>query len=143
MKKFFILLLILIFPNFVYSFEIPKDLNIHQPHFAMSVDEALNQDRPFLLVFASSYLPGTLVPFVPVGEMIYKNFENDYNFSIVNVEFPEQNREALEFFKPDNIPAVYIVDAKNNKYLYIEKRYYDSYNMKKILTKYKEGIDLE
>lgn len=141
MKKLLIILSLLFLPNMCQSVEIPKDFSIDIPYFSMSFDEAMNRDIPFLLVFATSKNPASIIRFLPLGEMIYKNFDKDFNFSIINTKFEEENGRIIEFFAPKTLPAVYIVDSKNSKYLYVDEKYYNTSDMKDILNKYRTGLE--
>ncbi len=75
--------------------------------------------------------------------MVYLNFEKDFNFSLINVEFPKENGDLLEFFQPETLPSVYIVDPMTSKFLYVDSQYYNSVDMKAILTEYKKGFSEE
>ena len=140
MKKFFVVILLLFVTNPCFAYKIPKNFNIHQPYISMSFDTAMSREKPFLLVFASSKKPATFIRFIPIGKMVYLNFEKDFNFSLINVEFPKENGELLEFFQPETLPSVYIVDPIVGKFLYIDQQYYNSIDMKSILSEYKKGF---
>lgn len=144
MKKLFLILFLSLFistPSFAY--QIPKNFNIHKPYISMSFEDAMKKQLPFLLVFASSKKPATFIRFLPIGKMVYLNFAKDFNFSLINVEFPNENGELIEFFQPQTLPAVYIVDPMSLKFLYIDSQYYTSSSLKSILTEYKKGFGEE
>ena len=140
MKKFLITLILLLMANSCFAYQIPRNFNIHKPYISMSFDMAMSREKPFLLVFASSKKPATFIRFIPIGKMVYLNFEKDFNFSLINVEFPNENGELLDFFQPETLPAVYIVDPMTSKFLYVDSQYYNSVDLKAILTEYKKGF---
>ena len=140
MRRLILILILLFISNSCFSYQIPKNFNIHKPYISMSFDTAMSREKPFLLVFASSKKPATFVRFIPIGKMVYLNFGKDFNFSLINVEFPNENGELLEFFQPETLPAVYIVDPMSSKFLYIDSQYYTSSSLKSILAEYKKGF---
>lgn len=130
--------------NCGFAYQIPKDFNmeefLNKPYYVKSFDTALNEDKPFLLVLANSKYINTIFKFIPLGEMVDKDFGSDFNFCIINTKIPE-NDYLVEYFKPNDIkqPALYIVDTQRNKFSYIDKKYYNKNALKKILTKYLNG----
>ena len=144
MKKIILTIILFLFANVVFAYEIPKDFDMDEfldrPYYVTSFESALNQQKPFLLVFANSKYVNSLFKFIPIAEMVDKEFGQNFNFCIINTKKPE-NEELVSYFKPSGLrsPSLYIVDTKKNKFLYVEKKYYNSIALKKILRKYLNG----
>ena len=140
MKKFLILLLILIGFNKSFAYELPKDYieYINKPYVGMAYNDALDNELPFLLIFARPSNAILLTKLLPIAQMVYDDFKGQYNFCIINVKIKE-NYEIYKFFDPPKLPAVYIIDTQNKTYTYIEKKYYNKNDIRNILTKFKNG----
>lgn len=140
MKKILTLLIILLTSNLCFA--LPEGVNIkeylNRPYLVKSFDDALNGNKPFLLVLASSKDMGNIIKFIPVGEMVDKEFGKDFDFCIINTEM-EENSMLIEFFKPKSIPALYIVDTNKDKFLYVNEKYYSKNSLRHILKKYLNG----
>lgn len=144
MKKIIITLFILFIANSCHALQIPKDFDLeaflNRPYYGKSFEQAMSGQKPFLLVMGNTKYAHTMVRFIPIGEMVDKEFGNDFNFCIINTKMPENN-EFVEYFQPPNLkqPALYIVDTKQSEYLYIEKKYYTKNGIRKTLKQYLEG----
>ena len=141
MKKILITLFILLISNSCFALQIPKDFDLeaflNKPYYGKSFEQAMSKQKPFLLIMGNTKYAHTMVRFIPVGEMVDKEFGHDFNFCIINTKMPENN-ELVEYFQPPNpkLPALYIVDTKQSKYVYIDKKYYTKRGIRKVLKKY-------
>ena len=144
MKKIIITLFILLIANPSFALKIPKDFDmeefLNRPYYGKSFDTVMNREKPFLLVMGNTKYAHTMIRFVPIGEMVDKEFGSDFNFCLINTKIAE-NAELVEYFKPPNpkLPALYIVDPVQDKFLYVPKKYYSKYALKKFLEKYLNG----
>lgn len=111
---------------------------IDKPYVGMSYENALNSDLPFLLIIAKPDNAFMLTKFFPIAEMVYNDFKDEYNFCIINAKVKE-NDDLVYFFSPEKMPATYIIDTQNETYTYIDRKYYNKRDIKKILTKFKNG----
>lgn len=140
MKKIFLILTLLLIPNFANCIEIPNNIDeyLNKSYIGMPYEQALEQKIPFLLIFAN---PNNLVSFAklaPIGEMVYNEFKGQYNFCIINAK-KRENKELVKFFNPQKLPALYIIDTQAQTYTLIEKKYYKKREMREILTRFKNG----
>ncbi len=138
MKKIFFTILIFFFmfnlqANATTLWEYTK-----KPYVGMAYSEALNQELPFLLIFAEPKNIVVLSKLMPLVEMVYNDFKGQYNFCIINTSI-EENDELVKFFAPKNLPTLYLIDTNNRTYTLIEKRYYNKHALKNILTRFKNG----
>lgn len=144
MKKIILIMILFFTVNSCFAYQIPKGVKLqellNQPYYVKSFDTALNENKPFLLVLVNSKYAKSLVRFIPIGEMVNKEFGSEFNFCIINTKMSE-NDYLVEYFNPKDLkqPSLYIVDTQRNKYYYINKKCYNSYALKKILKKYLAG----
>ena len=140
MKKILILIITFLMASSSYAIELPDNISEYttRPYLGMSFDDAVKSELPFLLVIASSANLPSVVRFAPVGEMVYKEFKDSYNFCIINAKI-EENENLIQFFKPKSLPAVYLIDGKKGKYCLVHKKYYNKTHMRKFLNLYLEG----
>ena len=140
MKKLLLTLLILLISNIAKGIEIPSNIGeyINKPYVGMEYNYALTQDLPLLLIFASPNNITSLARLFPIAEMVYKEFKGQYNFCIINTKI-EENENLIEFFSPEKLPALYIIDTNEKTYTYIPKKYYKKHEMKELLTDFKNG----
>lgn len=144
MKKILITLFILLISNSCFALQIPKDFDLEEflnrPYYGKSFETVVNRQKPFLLVMGNTKYAHTMVRFVPIGEMVDKEFGQDFNFCLINTKV-EENQELVDYFKPPHPkqPALYIVDPVQGRFLYVEKKYYTKTAIKKILRKYLNG----
>ncbi len=142
MKKLLLIILIFLLSyNISHSSEIKNKINIldyiDTPFVGMPYNEALNSEAPFILILAKPDNAFMLTKFFPIAKTVYKDFKGEYNFCILNAKIKE-NEELVSFFAPDKYPAAYIIDTQNRTYTYIDRKYYNKKDIKKILTKFKD-----
>ena len=142
MKKFILLLTAILTFGKVQAFDIPKNINIddylNKPYIGMQYEKAMQEDIPFLLVMGNSGNIFLLTKLAPIGEMVYKEFKDKYNFCIINTK-SEENSELIKFFNPKRLPALYIINPKEASFTFIKNKYHNKRQLRKILTKYAEG----
>ena len=144
MKKIILTLFILLMANSCFALTLPKDFDLdeflNRPYYGKSFEDAVNRQKPFLLVMGNTKYAHSMVRFVPIGEMVDKEFGQDFNFCIINTKMPE-NDELVQYFNPPNPkqPALYIVDTQKNMFVYVQKKYYNKYSLRKVLKKYLNG----
>lgn len=140
MKKIFITLILLSIPLLAQGAEIPKDIDeyLDKPVIGTPYNEALRQDIPFLLIFANPKDIASAVRFFALGEMVYTEFKNQYNFCIINSN-SQNNKELMTMFEYNTLPALFIIDPKGGTYTYIEKKYYKKRELREILERFKKG----
>ena len=142
MKKIFITLSILLIGLTGFAMELPKDFNIYdyidKPYVGMSYGEALKSELPCLLIFAKPSNIVVLAKLFPIIEMVYDEFQGQYNYCIINAKVND-NEELIKFYSPKKYPALYIIDTQNRTYTLIEKKYYNKRDIKEILTRFKNG----
>ena len=144
MKKIITTVFILLLANSCFALQIPKDFDmeefLNRPYYGKSFEQVMNKKKPFLLVMGNTKYAHTMTRFIPIGEMVDKEFGSDFNFCIINTKMPE-NIELVEYFNPPNPkqPALYIVDTQKSEYLYIEKKYYTKNGIRKTLRKFLDG----
>lgn len=138
MKKIFFTLMLLISP--CYCTQMPQNIDeyLNKPYIGMSYNEALNQKVPFLLIFANPNNLISVAKLAPIGEMVYNDFKGEYNFCIINTKIKE-NENLMDFFNPQKLPALYIIDTQEKTYTLIEKKYYTKKSINRILTEFKNG----
>lgn len=134
MRKVFILLLILFSANCAFS-EDKININeyLNKSYIGMTYNEAINQDIPFLLVFANPNDLISIVKLAGVGQMVYKDFKGQYNFCILNTK-EKENKNLLNFFNPEYLPALYIINTQTRHYIFVNKKFYNKKSIKEILT---------
>ena len=142
MKKIlFLTLALLISYNSCYSSENSNKIKIkdylNTPYIGIPYNEALERELPFLLILARPDNAFMLTKFFPIAETVYNDFKGEYNFCIINAKIKE-NEEIVNFFNPEKYPATYIIDTQERTYTYIDKKYYNKKDIKKILTKFKD-----
>ena len=144
MKKIITTVFILLLANSCFALQIPKDFDmeefLNRPYYGKSFEQVMSKKKPFLLVMGNTKYAHTMTRFIPIGEMVDKEFGSDFNFCIINTKMPE-NIELVEYFNPPNPkqPALYIVDTQKSEYLYIEKKYYTKNGIRKTLRKFLDG----
>ena len=144
MKRFFILLFILITQTICQAAKMPDNINVYlnKPYIGMSYEQALDKEIPFLLIFANPKDIYTAIRLAPIGEMVYEDFNGKYNFCIINIK-KKENKNLIKFYSPQRYPALYIIDTQNKTYTNIEKRYFRKNALRKILTKFLDGTLFE
>lgn len=137
MKRFLIITSFLFLPYFANCAEMPVNINeyINKPYIGMEYYQALEQDLPFLLIFANPNNIIALSKLLPIGQMVYDEFKGKYNFCIINTKI-KKNDDIISFFNPKKLPALYIIDTKARTYTFIDKKYYKKRELKEILTKF-------
>ena len=82
MKRFLIITSFLFLPYFANCAEMPVNINeyINKPYIGMEYYQALEQDLPFLLIFANPNNIIALSKLLPIGQMVYDEFKGKYNF---------------------------------------------------------------
>lgn len=142
MKKIFITALVLLIGCIGFALELPKDFNIYdyvdKPYYGTPYEEALKKELPFLLIFAKPSNIVVLAKLFPIIEMVYDEFQGQYNYCIINAKIND-NEDLVKFYAPKKYPALYIIDTQNRTYTLIEKKYYNKRDIKEILTRFKNG----
>lgn len=140
MKKILLILALLVLQHSAQAFDIPPEAQTYldKPQIGMPYWQALNQDLPFLLLFANSNDLFSLAKLAPVGQMVYNDFKGMYNFCILNTR-DKENETFAQFFDAEKFPALYIINTKTKTYSYIDKKYYNKKDLHKILSDYKNG----
>lgn len=131
MKK--VLLCFLILQFFIMAGANEIDKYSTKPYVGTEINDAMRDSIPFVLVIADPDDKISIMKYIPIGKMVYTKFYKKYNFCILNYNSNE-NEEYLNFFKPTNLPAVYVVTPKEMVYAKIQKKYHNSRDMKRILT---------
>lgn len=132
MKKFLLIVLLLFFPfNFTVS---AKSLSEYtqMPYVGTEINKAVNGNLPFVLIIADPNNHGAIIRYFSIGKMIYREFKNKYDFCILNAD-SEENKEYIEFFKPETLPEVYIVIPQQNSFGKVDKKYHNTNDMHRIL----------
>lgn len=140
MKNIFLIVSLLIFLNtrcFAEEIKSPLDY-LDRDYVGVPFEQALNSNKPTMLIFASSKDIGSLFQILPIGKFIYKEYKNDFNFTILNTD-KIVNTVWIRTFAPAEFPALYIVDADARSYIFIDKRNYKKKALKKIIEEYKKG----
>lgn len=135
MKKLLLTFVLLMLPNFATSVEIPKNIDeyLNKSYLGMSYSSALQQETPFLLIFANPNDLLSLAKLSGIGEMVYNEFRNKYNFCVINTK-AQENELLYNAFAPKKLPALYIIDTQSKTYVFIDKKYYKKRELRQILT---------
>lgn len=102
------------------------------PYIGKEINSAVNGEKPFVLVIANPDDKGSIYKYFPIGKMVYTEFKDKYDFCILNANV-EENREYTDFFKPEILPEVYIVNPQKNIFGRINKKYHNTSDMRRIL----------
>lgn len=132
MKKLLLITLIILCNLFLVSDAKSLKEYTQMPYVGTEITKAVNGDLPFVLIIADPNNHGAIIRYFSIGKMIYREFENKYDFCILNAN-SEENREYIEFFKPDTLPEVYIVVPEKNAFGKVDKKYHNSNDMRRIL----------
>ena len=137
MKRFLFIFSLIFLPHFANCTEIPININeyINKPYVGMEYYQALNQNLPFLLIFANPKNIVAIGKLAPIAQMVYDEFKGQYNFCIINTKIKE-NDDIINFFNPQKLPALYIIDTKAKTYTFIDKKYYKKRELKEILNNF-------
>lgn len=138
MKKLILtLFLIFCFNIDVKAIDIPTDIQEYtkKPFLGMEYSYALRQNIPFLLIFADPNDVFSLLRLSKIGEMVYQEYKGEYNFCVVNANIKE-NEPLIEYYNPQKLPAVYIINTEKMTYRLVEKKYYSKNEMRKLLDSY-------
>lgn len=108
-----------------------------KPYVGMAYSEALNQELPFLLIFAEPKNIVVLSKLMPLVNMVYNDYKGLYNFCIINTS-AEENNELVNYFAPKKLPALYLIDTQNMTYTLIESKYYNKNALNRILKEFKK-----
>ena len=133
MKKIFIITLITLLNLFAISNAKSLSEYSKMPYVGTEITKATNGEIPFVLIIADPNNHGAIIRYFSIGKMIYREFENKYDFCILNAN-SEENKEYLEFFKPEVLPEVYIVDPQKSTYAKVSKNYHNTTDMRRILN---------
>lgn len=138
MKKIIILLTISIFfaqfPK-TYAF---SSKHLDKEYMGIPFEQAINNNKPTILVFVSPKDINTIAKIYPLGKFIYNEYKEDFNFTILNSD-KQINNIWLRKFLPEKLPSMYIIDAEENYYIHIDEKYYKKRLIKRILDNYKKG----
>ena len=132
MKKLLLITLIILCNLFLVSDAKSLKEYTQMPYVGTEITKAVNGNIPFVLIIADPNNHGAIIRYFSIGKMIYREFENKYDFCILNAN-SEENREYIEFFKPDTLPEVYIVVPEKNAFGKVDKKYHNSNDMRRIL----------
>ena len=132
MKKLFLIILIILCNLFLVSDAKSLKEYTQMPYVGTEITKAVNGNIPFVLIIADPNNHGAIIRYFSIGKMIYREFENKYDFCILNAD-SEENREYIEFFKPETLPEVYIVVPEKNAFGKVDKKYHNSNDMRRIL----------
>ncbi len=149
MKKFILIFILILIPQTIKAFELPNilpdnisknDLNsyLNKQSLGMPYWKALEQNIPFLLIFANSDNLFSLIKLAPIAQMVYDEYQNKYNFCILNTKYQE-NKDFAKLFDIYEIPALIIIDTKTKTYSYVEKKYYNQRKIRQILNYFLEN----
>lgn len=140
MKKFLLTLIFILFPLYAISMEIPQNINeyLNKPYLGLTYLQALQKKEPFLLIFANPNDLTTIIKLSSIGEMIYNEFKEQYNFCVINVKAKE-NKALTKAYNVTKLPALYLIDTQNKTYIFVPEKYYKKNKLKYILTKFKNG----
>lgn len=140
MKKFLLTLTLLLIQQSVISAEIPQNIDeyLTKSYIGMSYSQALNQKQPFLLVFANPNDLMSIARLSSVGEMVYNEFKDEYNFCLINAKTKE-NKALMKAFEVQKLPALYIIDTQTKTYIFVDKKYYKKRELRNILTTFKNN----
>jgi hypothetical protein len=141
MKKFLISLIILFSINCAFAVDLPKDINeyLNMPYIGLTYNQAMSQELPFLLIFASPRDLPSAIRFYSIGEMVYNEFKGQYNFCVVNTKINNDTTSLEKIFNVEKEPAMFIIDTKERTYTLIDKKYYKKNELREILTRFKNG----
>lgn len=104
----------------------PKHPSEYQ--IGISYDEALQSDKPMLVVFYVDWC-GYCLKFMPKFKILSGIYKNKYNFVMLNVEESESNKALAEDVGISGFPTVYILDPKYDNRILMSNSYYQ--NLKK------------
>lgn len=132
MKKFlFIFTLLFVMFGVSASAQTTADYS-NIPYVGTEINKALNGNLPFVLVIADPNDKTSIIKYFPIGKMVYTEFNTQYDFCIINANV-EENKEYVDFFKPDGLPEVYVVNPQKNIFGKIDNKYHNSEDIKRIL----------
>ena len=114
------------------AFNAPKHPSDY--HIGISYDEAIQKDKPMLVVFYADWC-GYCLRFMPKFNTLSKIYKNKFNFVMLNVEATEANRKLAEEVALGGYPTVYIIDPKYDNRVLFSNRIY------KNLSKFRVELD--
>ena len=132
MKKLFLIILILFCNLFLASDAKSLKEYTQMSYVGTEITKAVNGNIPFVLIIADPNDKSAIFRYFSIGKMIYKEFENKYDFCILNADSAE-NQEYIDFFNVRELPEVYIVDPRQNTFAHVNKKYHNSNDMRRIL----------
>ena len=142
MKKVIAVFLVLILGLTGFALELPRDFSIQdyadKPYVGMEYEKALQRELPLLLIFAKPSNIIVLAKLFPIIEMVYDEFQGQYNYCVINAKIDE-NKDLVNFYSPKKYPALYIINTQERTYTLIEKKYYNKRDIKEILIRFKDG----
>ena len=133
MKKF-LAVLFLIAQFFITTSAISLRDYEEVPYIGENIEDVVNGSLPCVLVIANPKDRASLIKYLPIGKMVYSEFQNQYTFCILNSN-TDENEEYIEFLQPTELPAVYIINPEENTYARINKKYHNSKEIRRILNK--------
>lgn len=132
----FFIILVLSQNTFCLADDINFSVNdIKKEYAGVPYEQTINSTKPSVLVFVTSNDILTILNLYPIIEYIYKEYKNDYNFTIINTAH-DNNKELIRKFNLPRLPAIYIKGAKDKNFTFIERRYYRRKALKRILNEY-------
>ena len=132
MKKLFFIFIVFVFQFMIFGQAKTLEDYTKYPYIGTEINKAVNGNLPFVLVIADPNDKTSIIKYFPIGKMVYQEFKNEYDFCILNAE-AEENKEYIEFFKPEELPEVYVVNPLQNSFGKIDKKYHNTYDMRRIL----------
>jgi hypothetical protein len=140
MKKILLILALLFAPAFAAEEKPTYPISPEQfeeywakYYVGMSYHEALQSNRPLILIFADNTDLFAMFKKAPLGDIIFKQFDGKYNCTVINVKWGIKNKRDMYLHKKDNpdyvfytrladefhidkYPAMFLVDPKERTY---------------------------
>ncbi len=124
-------------------------------YVGMTYGQALEENRPFILIFAAPEDIFAIFKQLPLGDMIFKEFDGKYNCVVINLEYgvkgrmdkylhKKDNEEYLfntkiaESFHVDKTPAMFLIDPKERTQQPVELNDLSEEKLREILNEYLE-----
>lgn len=136
MKKFIVILFLLLITNSCYAFNGNIEQYINQPYIGIPYEKALQQELPFILMFVN---PNQLVYFpkyLNIGEMVYNEFNGQYNFCIINAK-KKENKPLINAYNIKKYPVLILVNTQRQTYITVDKKDFNKKELRKILVDFK------
>ena len=138
MKKFLLTFILLMLPCISMGGENPKNIEeyINKPYIGMQYEQALQEDLPFILMFANPNNVIYLPKYFSIGEMVYNEFKGQYNFCIINTKI-KQNKYLTEGFNVKKQPAVFLINTQRQTFIKVDRKNFNKKDLREILIEFK------